>query len=177
MRALFTCLLLIAASPLALAQESPLKVGDPAPDFEMQGSDGKTYKLSDFKGKQGFVIAWFPKAFTGGCTKQCQSFRDQGKKLRAFDVAYFTASVDTPEQNKKFAESLKVDYPILSDPDKKAAEAFGVLRPAGIANRITIYVDKSGKVAYIDRQVKAAQDGENVAAKLAELGFAKSSDS
>ena len=45
---------------------SPLKVGDPAPAFELQGSDGKTYKLSDFKGKQMVVLAWFPKAFTGG---------------------------------------------------------------------------------------------------------------
>ena len=43
-----------------------LRVGDAAPDFEMQGSDGKVYKLADFKGKQAFVIAWFPKAFTGG---------------------------------------------------------------------------------------------------------------
>src|SRR5687767_8836350 len=46
-----------------------LKVGDPAPDFELVGSDGKTHKLSDYKGKQAVVIAWFPKAFTPGCTK------------------------------------------------------------------------------------------------------------
>ena len=44
----------------------PLKVGDPAPNFELPGSDGKTYKLSGFKGKQAVVLAWFPKAFTGG---------------------------------------------------------------------------------------------------------------
>jgi len=43
-----------------------LKVGDPAPDFSLPGSDGKTYKLSSFKGKQAVVLAWFPKAFTGG---------------------------------------------------------------------------------------------------------------
>jgi peroxiredoxin Q/BCP len=51
---------------MAMAADGELKVGDPAPEFEMKGSDGKTYKLSDFKGKQAFVIAWFPKAFTGG---------------------------------------------------------------------------------------------------------------
>ena len=44
----------------------PLKAGDPAPNFELLGSDGKTYKLSDFKGKRAVVLAWFPKAFTGG---------------------------------------------------------------------------------------------------------------
>ncbi len=48
------------------AGTSGLNVGDPAPDFELEGSDGKTYRLSDFKGKQAVVIAWFPKAFTGG---------------------------------------------------------------------------------------------------------------
>ncbi len=59
--------LALAAVPMmTLASDPKLSVGDAAPDFEMQGSDGKTYKLSDFKGKRGFVIAWFPKAFTGG---------------------------------------------------------------------------------------------------------------
>ena len=48
------------------ASAQTLKVGDSAPDFSLQGSDGKTYKLSDFKGKQAVVVAWFPKAFTGG---------------------------------------------------------------------------------------------------------------
>ena len=53
-----------AAAPLGAAEA--LKAGDPAPDFSLPGSDGKTYKLSDFKGKQAVVIGWFPKAFTGG---------------------------------------------------------------------------------------------------------------
>ena len=59
---------LVATTPIGLADE-PSKapaIGDEAPDFEMQGSDGKTYRLKDFKGKKPFVIAWFPKAFTGG---------------------------------------------------------------------------------------------------------------
>ena len=65
MRIVHACSLLLLLPLMALAEEGP-KVGDPAPDFEMKGSDGKVYKLSDFKGKRAFVIAWFPKAFTGG---------------------------------------------------------------------------------------------------------------
>ena len=86
------------------------KVGDEAPDFELKGSDGKTYKLSDFKGKKPVVIAWYPKAFTPGCTKECKAVAEQGDEIRKFDVAYFTASVDDAETNKKFAESLTLDY-------------------------------------------------------------------
>src|SRR5262245_55048756 len=71
-----------------------LKVGEPAPDFELKASDGKTYKLSDFKDKQAVVVAWFPRAFTGGCTKECESLRDHGSELKKFNVAYFTASTD-----------------------------------------------------------------------------------
>ena len=88
-------------------------------------------------------------------------------------MAYFTASVDSEDTNKQFAESLHLDYPILSDPSKKVAAAFGVLGKRGVASRITIYVDKSGKIAFIDDQVKAQEDGENVAKRLEELGFDK----
>src|SRR5262245_40500316 len=98
---------------------TPLKVGDSAPNFELQGSDGKTHKLSDYKGKKAVVVAWFPKAFTGGCTAECKSLRASGNEIRKFDVAYFAASADDAETNKKFAESLQADYPILSDPTRE----------------------------------------------------------
>lgn len=58
--------LTLAGGTLTLMSASPLKVGDLAPDFTLPGSDGKTYKLSEFKGKKAVVLAWFPKAFTGG---------------------------------------------------------------------------------------------------------------
>src|SRR5207247_5035238 len=103
----------LACGPMLPAAET-LKPGEAAPDFSLPGSDGKTYKLSDYKGKQAVVIAWFPKAFTGGCTKECKSIHASADALKKLNVAYFTASVDTPEQNKKFAESLLLHYPILS---------------------------------------------------------------
>ena len=66
MKLLCLLALLMCVPAMVLAADNELKVGDAAPDFKMTGSDGKTYQLSDFKGKRAFVIAWFPKAFTGG---------------------------------------------------------------------------------------------------------------
>jgi peroxiredoxin Q/BCP len=157
------------------AAAADLKVGDAAPDFKLQASDGKTYALADFKGKQAVVVAWFPKAFTGGCTAQCKSMKEDGAAIRAFDVAYFTASVDPVEGekgNKAFAESLGADYPILSDPTKEAATAYGVVndqRP--VAQRWTFFIGKDGKILHIDKEVKVAAYAKDVAAKLKELGI------
>ena len=165
--------LLAFAAPSAAA-DAELKVGDKAPDFSLPGSDGKTYTLSDFKGKQPVVIAWFPKAFTGGCTKECKSIHENSEKLKPLHVAYFTASVDTPELNAKFAKSLEVDYAILSDPSKKVATAYGVVHQGrAVAERWTFYIDKNGIIKAIDKDVQKCteQAGEDIAAKVKELGL------
>jgi peroxiredoxin Q/BCP len=164
--------LVVAMASGAWAAE--LKVGDDAPDFSLVGSDGKTYKLTDFKGKQAVVVAWFPRAFTGGCTKECKSFKNDGAKMREYEVAYFTASNDPAEKNKEFAKSLDADYPILSDPDSSVAKKYGVLNTAGTAaQRWTYYIGADGKILYIDKMVKTDAHGADVAAKLGELGVAK----
>lgn len=62
----FSLLALLGLAMTAHASAAELKAGDAAPDFSLAGSDGKTYTLSDFKGKQAVVVAWYPKAFTGG---------------------------------------------------------------------------------------------------------------
>ena len=165
---------LLGAGPAVAAE---LKVGDPAPDFKLPASDGKTYTLSQFKGKKAVVLAWFPKAFTSGCTIECKSLAANGGKIRAYDVAYFMASVDDVEGekgNKAFAESEKADFPILGDPSKETAKAYGVLHPErGYAMRWTFYIDKNGTIAAIDKEVKPPTSAEDVVAKLGELKVAK----
>ena len=172
---LSTTLALVTLVGSTAATAAELKVGDMAPDFKLQASDGKTYQLSDFKGKKAVVLAWFPKAFTSGCTVECKSLAKNGDKIRKYDVAYFMASVDPVEGekgNKAFAESQKADFPLLSDPTKKTAEAYGVLNAKGFASRWTFYIDKSGNIAYIDKAVKPATSAEDMAAKLGELKVA-----
>ncbi|KUJ81587.1 peroxiredoxin [Microbulbifer flavimaris] len=148
-----------------------LEVGDPAPEFSLQGSDGKTHKLSDYKGDKAVVIAWYPKAFTKGCTIECKSLAENGHLIREYDVAYFMASTDELETNKKFAEEQKADFPLLSDPEGEVAKAYDVLMPVmNVAKRITIYIGKDGRILKIDRDIKPATSAQDMARTLGELG-------
>jgi thioredoxin-dependent peroxiredoxin len=157
---------------IATAEE--LKVGDVAPDFTLPGSDDRTYKLSDYHGKQAVVLAWFPRAFTPGCTRECKVMTEHGAKLRKFDVAYFTASVDPSEKNRDFAKSVGADFPILSDPGGEVAHAYGVTGAVQKwASRWTFYIGANGKILYIDRDVHPATHADDVAEKLKELGVAE----
>jgi peroxiredoxin Q/BCP len=89
-------------------------------------------------------------------------------------VAYFTASCDEAETNKKFARSLELDYPILSDPDRATARKYGVVTAQrNVPFRWTFYIGADGKILHIDKQVKAASHGADIAARLKELGVAE----
>lgn len=173
----FLSLVAVAAMLVTNVARADLKVGDAAPAFELAGSDGKTYKLADFKDKQVVVVAWFPKAFTGGCTKECKSMKENGAVLKKYNVAYFTAScdsVDGEKGNKAFAASLGLDYPILCDPTRKTAMDYGLTAsPTGNAKRVTFYIGKDGKILYIDASVKTDAHGADIAKKLEELGVEK----
>jgi peroxiredoxin Q/BCP len=179
-----------APAPLAPVPGSvELKVGDMAPDFTLQASDGKTYKLSDFRNKQAVVIAWFPAAFTQGCTIECKSLAENGERIRQFDVSYFMASVDSVEDNTKFAQATQVtlngragqtvvdkqaaDFPLLADPTKATATAYGVLTQRGVAARWTFYIGRDGRITAIDKAVRPATSAEDMIAKLGELNVAR----
>ncbi len=82
-------------------------------------------------------------------------------------------SVDTPEDNKKFAEMHGADYPILSDVSKEIAKAYDVLGPSGLARRWTFYIAPDGKILHIDTAVRPASAGADMVAKLGELNIAK----
>jgi peroxiredoxin Q/BCP len=167
---IFAAVLMMSTGANAQTPAPELKVGDQAPDFSLPGSDGKIHKLSDYKGKKAVVLAWFPKAFTSGCTAECKSLAANGDKIRKFNVAYFMASVDPPDANKGFAEQEKADFPILSDPGKETATAYGVLNKGGFASRWTFYIGKDGKILGIDKAVKPATSAEDMIAKLTEYG-------
>ena len=84
-------------------------------------------------------------------------------------MKYFGASVDAPEKNAEFAKSLELDFPILSDPAKTTATAYGVLGPSGFASRWTFYIGADGRIAAIDKQVQASTHGGDVVERLKAL--------
>ena len=98
--------------------------------------------------------------------------------IRKYDIVYFMASVDKPEDNKAFAEKEHADFVMLSDPDKKVAEAYGVLSPINpdrptqerVARRWTFYIGPDGKILAIDKTPGTQNAGETLVAKLKELG-------
>ncbi|MFU8814031.1 MAG: peroxiredoxin [Pseudomonadales bacterium] len=162
----------LGAAAAAHAADGP-QVGDLAPDFDLPASDGNRYRLADFRGQQAVVLAWFPKAYTQGCTIECKSLTENGHLIREFDVSYFMASVDNVEDNTGFAAELNADFPLLSDPGKQAARAYGVLSEAGFARRHTYYIGADGRILAIDRNVRPATSAEDMAAMLAELEVAR----
>ena len=189
MRVLLTMGLVAMLVAGAMAQgATELKVGEMAPDFTLPGTDGKTHKLSDYRGKQAVVVAWFPRAFTQGCTIECKSLAENGARIKRFDVTYFMASVDALEENIKFAKATSVtlgeganarvvekkeaDFPMLSDPSKEVATKYGVLSARGTANRWTFYIDKAGRIAAIDKMVRPETSAEDMLTKLSEVKVA-----
>jgi thioredoxin-dependent peroxiredoxin len=168
----FDWIVFATVCPSAFAEDAPKRpvVGDKAPEFSMEGSDGKTYKANDFEGKQAIIIAWFPRAFTGGCTKECKSMKEHGELLRKFDVKYFTASTDEVSKNADFAKSLELDYPILCDPKGANAKLFGVYNAErNAAARVTFVIGKDGKVLSVIDKVNTESHGQELAKLLDEL--------
>jgi thioredoxin-dependent peroxiredoxin len=94
------------------------------------------------------------------------------RELALYDVAFFEASVDTPERNCEVAEALDLEHPILSDPGRQVAEAYGVLAGGRrTAARWTFYIGADGRILYIDKAVIADGHGEDVPARLDALGI------
>jgi len=124
-------------------------VGDAAPDFELPGTEGKVYRLSDYRGRK-LVLAFYPGDFTPICTKQFCSYRDQGDQLDQLGADVLGISPQSVESHERFAEEKSLNVPLLADEDKDVARAYGVL--AGPKVRRAIFViDEQGVIRH--RQV------------------------
>ena len=143
-------MLIVAALALLLPADGDLKlkVGDEAPAFALPASTGKTISLAEFKGKKKVVLAFFPKAFTGGCTKEMSGLRDHKAQLDDVSAQVLGVSLDSLETQTKFADSLKLPFPLLADKGGKTARAYGV---KGLlwASRTTFVIDEDSRITAI----------------------------
>jgi peroxiredoxin Q/BCP len=127
-----------------------LKVGDRAPHFAATTMDGSTIRLTDFLGKRGIVLFFYPKNGTSVCTKEACSFRDSYDKFRDAGAEVIGVSSDSAESHVAFAEQNHLRFPLISDHDRSLAKLFGVPDSFGlIPKRVTFVIDKSGIIRLI----------------------------
>ena len=135
------------------ARAEPLKIGDKAPELSATTDSGTTLNLGDVYKKNEYTLVWFyPKALTGGCTKQGCSLRDATTELTKKGVAVVGVSTDPVEKQKEFKEVNHFPFPLLSDPDKKVIKAFGQAGVMPVAAREAYLIDRQGKVVYHDEK-------------------------
>ena len=143
-----------------MAENKGLKVGDKAPAFSLKNTEGKTIKLSDFKGKK-LALYFYPKDMTPGCTKEACGFRDAQADYDKAKVAVLGVSPDPIAKVKKFADKFHLNFPLLADPDHAIADAYGVWgekkfmgRKYKGVRRTTFVIAPDGKVGQVFENVK-----------------------
>jgi peroxiredoxin Q/BCP len=124
-----------------------IKTGDKAPLFTLPDSEGHPVSLSDFIGKQNLVVYFYPKDESYGCTKEACSFRDSYDEFKEAGTEVIGISSDDEASHRSFAAHHRLPFILLSDPDGKVAEDYGVRRSMGILpGRVTFVIDKEGLV-------------------------------
>lgn len=196
--AIITLAILVMVAALALmwpriARADLLKEGDVAPQFDTQmvirvatdsapdatqSTEVKPVKLSDFLGRK-LVLYFYPKDETPGCTKEACAFRDGYAKFKQAGVAVLGCSVDTEEAHKAFIQKYQLPFPLVLDPDRKIATAYGVANGIpilGLDKRVTYVIDEDGKILKVYPQVDPALNATQIIDALGPLSPAASSD-
>ena len=145
-----------------------LEINKSAPEFELSDQDGDLHKLSDYRGKR-LVLYFYPKDDTPGCTAEACSFRDNYSVFKQNDIVILGVSADSAESHAKFQEKYQLPFPLLSDPDHKVSEMYGVWglkkyrgREYYGINRTTFLIDEEGNLVKIYKKVKPAEHAQEI---------------
>jgi peroxiredoxin Q/BCP len=149
---------------------SEIQVGDKPGAFALNDHEGKAVRLGGGEGHGWFVLAFYPKAMTGGCTKEVCSLRDNESALSANGVKVYGVSLDDVVSQKAFHGQQKLSFPLLSDPDGSVAARYRTL-PEGAkwTQRVTFVVDPEGVVRHVDRAVQVGTHGADLLQVVAGL--------
>jgi peroxiredoxin Q/BCP len=144
---------------------SELKIGDNAPDFSAETTEG-TVRLKDYRGKN-LVVYFYVRDQTPGCTMQSCSLRDGIDKIKEHEAEVLGISVDDLESHKKFKEKENLNFPLLADTDYSVSKAFGAFsEERQMSKRMTFIIDKNGIVQHIFPKVDVRAHAEEVVEAL-----------
>lgn len=158
-----------------MAGMAELKEGSRAPDFTLLNDAGEKVKLSSFADKT-VVLYFYPRADTPGCTKEACSFRDRHAEILARGAVVLGVSPDDVPSLAKFKQKYNLPFPLLADPEHKAAEKYGVWVEKNMYGKKTMGIERStfiihkGRIAKIFRKVKVDGHTDEVLAALGALG-------
>ncbi len=152
------------AAVLLAAAPSP-KVGQPIPDFQAQDTEGKTQSLAEATKQGPVVVAFFPKAFTPGCTMQMKAFRDAQGELEKKGAQVWAVSMDDKETLAKFKKDLGAQFTFLPDPEGKISRHFGVAKEGSkTASRANFVIGEGRKLLAVETGMGAVNPDEAIAA-------------
>ena len=154
---------------LALAaraqSKAALKIGDLVPDFALPSTTGKEIRLSDFHGRSVVILAFFPAAFTSGCTKEMKGYQASLEKVAGVGAQVLGISTDNLPSLQRWAQELDLEFPLLSDFKRQVSAAYGVLNETrGTAIRTTFVIDKEGRIQHIIQGSEAIDPSGAIAA-------------
>lgn len=149
-----------------------MKIGDIAPAFTLSDKDGNIVSLSDFAGKK-VILYFYPKDNTPGCTRQACAFAQNYDEFRKQDIAVIGISKDSTDSHRKFAEKFNLPFYLLSDPERKAIQAYGVWQEKKLYGKVsmgvvrtTFLIDETGRIADIMPKVKPDTNAAEILEKL-----------
>ncbi|MBU0530314.1 MAG: thioredoxin-dependent thiol peroxidase [Candidatus Aenigmatarchaeota archaeon] len=145
-----------------------IKEGSQAPEFSLKDSEGKTHKLSDYRGKK-IVLYFYPRDNTPGCTKEACNFRDDDSEIRKRNGVVLGVSGDSEESHKKFQEKHKLPFTLLSDPEKEVIKRYGAWKEKRMygktflgIQRSTFLIDEKGNVIKVFPNVKVDNHSKEI---------------
>jgi peroxiredoxin Q/BCP len=154
-----------------LGSGTGLAAGAPAPDFSLEDQNGKRVSLAGLRGRN-VVVYFYPKDDTPGCTREACSFRDQYTDFTDAGAEVYGISSDSPASHRAFAAKYELPFTLLSDPDGKVREAFGVPATLGLLpGRVTYVIDKQGVIRHaFNSQLSPARHVAEALQVLGRLG-------
>ena len=145
-----------------------VQVGDAAPDFDLPDASGKRVRLSDFKGRRGVVLYFYPKDDTPGCTKEACSFRDSYEEFRNAGAEVIGVSSDSEGSHRRFAEKYRLPFLLVADARGELRKRYGVPSTFGLLpGRVTYVIDREGIVRHVfNSQLQASKHVDEALAVL-----------